>query len=153
MLGFPVLNHLLEFAQAYIHWVNPTIWSSVDPFSSCLQSFPASGSFPVSQFFASGGHSIGVSASVSVLPMNIQYWFPLGWLVWPPCSSRDSQVSSPAPQFKSINSYSAFFMVQLLHPYMTTGKNVKQYVFHKTVMSIKWDIVYEVLRIMPDTMT
>ena len=59
-------------------WCHPTISSSVVPFSSCLQSFPASGSFSVSQFFASGGQSIGVSASTSILPMNIQYWFPLG---------------------------------------------------------------------------
>ena len=56
-------------------WCHPTISSSVVPFSSCLQSFPASGSFPVSQFFISGGQSIGVSASASVLPMNIQDWF------------------------------------------------------------------------------
>ena len=60
-------------------WCRPTISSSVVPFSSCLQSFPASGSFPVSQFFPSGGQSIGVSASASFLPMNIQDWFPLGW--------------------------------------------------------------------------
>ena len=60
-------------------WCHPTILSSVVPFSSCLQSFPASESFPVCQFFASAGQSIGVSASASVLPMNIQDWFPLGW--------------------------------------------------------------------------
>ena len=59
-------------------WCHPTISSSVVPFSFCLQSFPASGSFPVSQFFTSGGQKIGVSASASVLPMNIQGWFPLG---------------------------------------------------------------------------
>ena len=59
-------------------WCHPTISSSVVPFSSCLQSFPASGSFPMSQFFTSGDQSIGVSASASVLPMNIQDWFPLG---------------------------------------------------------------------------
>ena len=63
-------------------WCHPTISFSVVPFSSCLQSFPASGSFPVSQFFASGGQSIGVSASTSVLPMNTQDWFPLGWTGW-----------------------------------------------------------------------
>ena len=63
-------------------WCHPTISSSVNPFSSRLQSLPASGSFPVSQFFASGGQSIGVSASTSVLPMNIQDWFPLGWTDW-----------------------------------------------------------------------
>ena len=60
-------------------WCHPTISSSVIPFYSCLQSFPASGSFQMSQFFASGGQSIGASASASVLPMNIQDWFPLGW--------------------------------------------------------------------------
>ena len=63
-------------------WFHPTISSSVVPFSSCLQSFPPSGSFPMIQFFASGGQSIGVSASISVLPMNIQDWFPLGWTSW-----------------------------------------------------------------------
>ena len=60
-------------------WCHPTILSSVVPFSSCPQSFPASGSFPMSQLFASGGQSIGVSASISVLPMNSQDWSPLGW--------------------------------------------------------------------------
>ena len=63
-------------------WCHPTISSSVVPFSSYLQSLPASGSLPVSQFFASGGQSIGVSASASVLPMKIQDWFPLGWTGW-----------------------------------------------------------------------
>ena len=63
-------------------WCHPTISSSVVPFFSRLQSFPASGSFPVSQLFASGGQSIGVSASASVLPMNIQGWFSLGWTGW-----------------------------------------------------------------------
>ena len=63
-------------------WCHLTISSSVVPFSSCLQSFPASGSFPMSQFFTSDGQSIRVSASASVLPMNIQDWFPLGWTGW-----------------------------------------------------------------------
>ena len=63
-------------------WCHPTISSSVIPFSSCLQSFPASGSFQVSQFFTSDGQSAGVSASTSILPMNIQDWFPLGWTGW-----------------------------------------------------------------------
>ena len=63
-------------------WCHPTISSSVVPFSSCLQSFPASGSFQMSQLFASRGQSYGVSASTSVLPMNIQDWFPLGWTGW-----------------------------------------------------------------------
>ena len=63
-------------------WCHPTISSSVVPFSSCLQSFPSSGSFPMSQLFASNGQSTGVSASTYVLPMNIQDWFPLGWTGW-----------------------------------------------------------------------
>ena len=71
--GLPVHHQLLELAQTHVH---PTISSSVIPFSSCLQSFPASGSFLMSQFFHSGGQSIGASASI--LPVNIQGWFPLG---------------------------------------------------------------------------
>ena len=63
-------------------WCHPTISSSVGPFFSCLQSFSGSGSLQMSQFFTSGGQSIGVSASASVLPMNIQDWFPLGWTSW-----------------------------------------------------------------------
>ena len=63
-------------------WCHPAISSSVVPFSSCPQSLPASGSFPMSLFFASGGQSIGVSVSTSVLPMNNQDWFPLGWTGW-----------------------------------------------------------------------
>ena len=69
-------------------WCHQTILSSVVPFS-CLQSFPASGSFPMSQFFASGGQGIGVSASASVLPMNIQDWFPLGWTGWISLKSKE----------------------------------------------------------------
>ena len=63
-------------------WCHPTISSSVIPFSSHLQSFPASGSFQMSQLFTSGGQSIGVSVSASVLPMNTQDWSPLGWTGW-----------------------------------------------------------------------
>ena len=72
-------------------WCHPTVSSSVIPFSSHLQSFPASGSFPVSHFFASGGQSSGVSASASVLPINIQDWFLFGWTGWIPCNPTDSQ--------------------------------------------------------------
>ena len=75
-------------------WYHPTISSSVVPFSSHLQSFPASGSFPMSQFFTSGGWSIGVSASASVLPMNIQDWFPLGWTGWISLPSKGHWVFS-----------------------------------------------------------
>ena len=102
--GFSVHHQILELAQTHVHRVHPTISSSVIPFSSCLQSFSASRSFPMSQFFASGGQSIGASASASVLPMKIPDLFPLGLTVWTPCSPRDSQESSPTPLLKSINS-------------------------------------------------
>ena len=86
-------------------WCHPTTSSSLIHFSSCPQIFPASGSFPKSRLFASGGPSIGASASAAVLPMNNQDWYVLSdWLVWLPCSPRDSWESSPTPQFKSINS-------------------------------------------------
>ena len=91
-------------------WCCPTISSSVVPFSSHLQSFPEKGSFQMSQFFTSSGQSIGVSASTSVLPMNIQYWFPLGLTGGSSCSRRDSQVYSPTPQFNSINSSALSFL-------------------------------------------
>ena len=84
-------------------WCHPSISSLIAPSPPALKSFPASGSFPVSQIFISGGQSIGASASASFLPMNIQDWFPLGWLVGSSCSPRNSQ-KSPAPQLKSINS-------------------------------------------------
>ena len=77
--GSSVLHYLLNFAQIHIHWVfNANISSSVTPFSSCPQYFPASGSFPVSWLFTSAGQTIEPSPSASVLPMNTQGWFPLG---------------------------------------------------------------------------
>ena len=82
--------------------------------------FPPSGSFQMSQLFTSGGQRIGVSASASVLPMNIQDWFPLGWTGWISCSPRDSQESFPTPQFKSISSLlSCFYSLTLtsVHDY------------------------------------
>ena len=77
--SFPVHHQLPELAQTHAssRWCHPTISSSVEPFSSCPQSFPASGYFPVSPFFTSGGQSVGASASASVFPMN-SHWFPLG---------------------------------------------------------------------------
>ena len=92
-------------------WCHPTISSSVILFSSCLQSFPAIGSFLISLFFTSVGQSIGASVSASGLPINIQDWFPLAWTSWiSPCCPRDSQESSPTPQFKSINSLALSFL-------------------------------------------
>ena len=114
-------------------WCHPTVSSSVVPFSSSLQSFPASGSFPVSQFFASGGQSVGVSASASILPMNMQNWFPLGWtglnsLKFKGLSRVFSNTIKSLLQHHSSKASilwcSAFFTVQLSHPYMTTGKTI-----------------------------
>ena len=85
-------------------WCHPNISSSVISFSFHLQSFPASESFPMSQLFMSDGQRIGTSASASVLPINIQGWFPLGLANFISCSPKNSQESSPAPQFRSINS-------------------------------------------------
>ena len=94
---------LLKF-MSKSQWCHPTISSSVTPFSSCPQSFPASGSFPKSQLFSSGGQSTGDSASASVLPMNIQGGFPLGSTNLISLLLRDSQKSSPAPQFEGVDS-------------------------------------------------
>ena len=105
-------------------WCHPNISISVIPFSSGLQSFSALGSFPMTQFFASGGQSIGVSASASALPMNSQDWFPLVWQfdlfeVQRILKSLLQHYSSKA----SILQCSAFFMVHFSHPYKTTRKN------------------------------
>ena len=99
-------------------WCHPAISFSVVPFSFCPQSLPASESFPMSQLFGWGGQSTGVSALASFLPKKSQGWSPSAWrLVGSPCSPRDSQESSPTPQFKSIDSSA----LSLLHsPTLTT---------------------------------
>ena len=107
-------------------WCHPTILSSVVLFSSCLQSFPASGSFQMSQFFTTGGQIIGVSASASVLPMNIQDWFPLeltGLI------SLQSEGLSRVFSKTTVQKYQFFstqisLYIQLSHLYMTTGKTI-----------------------------
>ena len=111
-LGFPVHHQHPKPAQTHVHqvWCHPTISASVVCFSSGLQSFLASWSFPMCQCFPSGDQNIGVSASASVLPMNIQDWFPLGFTGLSPCSPRDFQEPSLAPQFKSINSLVLSFL-------------------------------------------
>ena len=108
----------------FLQWCHPTISSSVVPFCSCLQSFSATKSFPMSLFFTSGGQSTGVSASTSALPMNIQDWFPLGLTELILLQSkRHSRVFSNTTKV-SVLQCSAFFIVQLSHPYMTTGKSI-----------------------------
>ena len=105
MPGLPVYQQLQEFTQTQVRWVGDAILAS-RPLSPlfCLQYFPVSGSFPMSQLFAWGGQNIGVSASASVLPMNSQDWSPLGWTDWISLHPRDSQECSPTRQFQSITS-------------------------------------------------
>ena len=119
-------------------WCHPTISSSVIPFFY-LQSFPASGSFQMSQFFTPSGQSIGVSASASVLPMNIQGWFSLGWTGWISLLSKGLlRVLQHHSSKASILWCSAFFIVQLSHPYMTPGKTkaLTRWTFVGKVMSL-----------------
>ena len=129
-------------------WCHPTISPSVIPFSSHLHSFSALESFPVSQFFASGSQRIGVSASASVLPVNIQDWSSLGWTGWISYSPRDSQESSPTPQFKSNSSELSFFMVQFSQPYMAIGKIIAltRQTFVGKVMSLLFNMLSRFVR-------
>ena len=125
--GLTVHHQLPEFTQTRVHCVGNAIQHShpVIPFSSRLQSLPASGSFPMSQFFASGGQSIGASASASVLPMNIQDWFPLGLTGLILFQSKGLKNLLQHHSSKaSILWCSVSFIVQLSHSYMTTGKTI-----------------------------
>ena len=130
--GLPVHHQLSEFTQTHAssRWCHPAISSSVAPFFSC----PQSGSFPMSQLFAWGGQSIGPSASASLLPVNIQDWFPLG-LTGP----RDSQESST--DFKSVNALVLSFLHS--HPYMTMGKilALTRQTFVDKVMSLLFNML------------
>ena len=109
-------------------WWHPTISSFVAPFSTCPQSFPASGSFPMSQLFTSGSQSIGASASV--LPMSIQGWFPLGLIDWLDLLAVQRALKSLLQHHSSkalILGHSTFFMVQLSHAHMTTGRTIHNF--------------------------
>ena len=124
-------------------WCHPTISSSVAPFSSHLQSFPALGSSQMSQFFASGGQNIEVSASTSVLPMNIQDW-SLGWTGWVSLQSKGlSRVFSNTTVQKHQFFGSAFFIIQLSHSYMTTGETIAltRQTFAGKVMSLLFNML------------
>ena len=129
-------------------WWHPTISSSVIPFSSCLQSFPESGSFQMSQFFASGGQSTGVSASASDLPMNIQDWSPLGWTGWIFLQSKGhSRVFSntPVQKHQFIDPQFSFWgpYMSFSHPYMTTGETIAltRWTFVGKVMSLLFNML------------
>ena len=122
-LSFTIPRSLLKFMYI-VSMIPSTISSSVIPVSFCLQSCPVSGSFSMSQLFASGGQSIGASASTSVFPTNIQGWFPLGLTGLILQSRGLSKVLQHYNLKVSILQHSAFFMVQLSHLYMTTGKTI-----------------------------
>ena len=130
-------------------WCHPTISSSIVPVSSCPQSFPISGSFQISQLFASGGQSIGVSSSTSVLPMNIQGWFPLrvDWLELLAVQGTLKSLLQHHSSKASIFLHSAFFIVQLSHSYMTTGKTIAltRWTFVGKVMSLLFNMLYRMV--------
>ena len=109
-LSFIISRSVLKFTFIESVMLYLTISSSVVPFSFCFQFFPASRSFPMSQFFASGGQSIGASISASVLPMNIQDWFPLGLTGMISLQSKGLKSLLQPPQFKSINSSALSFL-------------------------------------------
>ena len=139
--GFPVHRQLQELAQIHVHWVSDAIQSShpIIPFSSCFQSFPASGSFPMNLFFASDGQSIGAWASASALPMIS---FRIDWFdvlaVQGTLKSLLQHHSSKASIFQC----SAFSTVQLSHPYMTTGKTIGfRWTFADKVMSLLFNML------------
>ena len=118
-----------------IQWWQPTISSSVIPFSSCLQSFPASVSFQMSELFASGGQSIGVSASASVLPMNIHDWFPLGWT-----GLISLQSKGLSRVFSNITVQNSLAFSFLYGPTLTSIRD-----YWKTISLTRWTFVSKVM--------
>ena len=142
LLCLPLSPRACSTSYPLSGWCYLTISSSATPFSFCLQSFPVSGSFLMNWLFTSGGWSIGASASASVLPMNIQDWFPLGFTGWISLLSKGLlQPHSP----KASNLWcSAFFIVQLSHLYMTTGK---------TIILTIWIFVCKVMSLLFNTLS
>ena len=145
--GLPVHPQLLESTQTHVRWVSDAIQPShpVIPFSSCPQSFPAPRSFQMSQLFTWGGQSTGVSALTSDLPMNTQDWSPLGWTGWISLKSQGTRKSllQYHSSKTSILWHSAFFIVQLSHPYMSTGKTIAltRWTFVGKVMSLLFNMI------------
>ena len=139
--GLPVHYQLPESTQTHVHWVGDAIEPSHPvPFFSCLESFPVSGSFQMSQFFPSGSQSIGVSALASVLPMNIQNWLPLGWTGWVSLQSKGQEFSpliviltTAHPLSSSLSAFHLmlpFMIVVLIHYFIRSYKMVIFSIFH-----------------------
>ena len=148
--GFPV-HHQLLGAYSNSHpssqWCHPTISPSVIPFSSCLRSFPASGSFSMSWLFASGGQRIGASSSASALPTNIQGWFPLGLTVLISFCPRDFLrvfSNTTVQKHQLLDTQPSIKNVQLSHPYMTAVK---------TIALIIWTIVSKAMSLLFNSMS
>ena len=121
--GIPVLHHLPELAQTHVHWVSNTVHLIfIVPFSSCLQSFPAPGSFPMSKLFASGGQNIGASDSASVLLMNIQDLFPLGLT-----DLMSLQSKGLSRVFSNTTAQKASFLQHSASPYGPTLTSIHDY--------------------------
>ena len=147
--GFPVHHQLLEFTQTQVCWVSDAIQPS-HPLSSPSPPalYPSQhlshaffhGFFQMNQLFASGSQNIGVSASSSVLPMNTQDWSPLGWTGWLSLQSKDSQESSPTPQFKSINSSVLSFL------YSPTLTSIHDHC--KNIVLTRWTFVGKVMSLL-----
>ena len=145
--GLPVHHQLPEFTQTSCpssQWCHPAILSSVVPFSSCLQSFPASGSFQMSQLFTSGGQSIGGSASTSVLPMNSQDWFPLGLTDWISLLSRE-----PSRVYSSTIVWKHQFLVT--QPSLRSSSHICTWLLEKPQLwlyrplSVKWCLCFLIM--------
>ena len=141
MPGFSVHHQLLELSQTHPSswWCHPTIWSSVIPFSFCFQSFPASGSFQMSQFFF---NQVAKVLKLQLQHQSFQWIFrtDLDLPAWFPCSPRNSQESYPTPQFKSINFWAlSFLYVQPSHPYMT---------IERIIALTRWTFVSKVLSLL-----
>ena len=143
--GLPVHHQLLEFTQTHAQlswWCYPATSSSVVPFFSCLQSFPTSASFQMSQIFASGGQNTGVSA-LTALPMNTQDWSPLGWTSWISLHSKGlSRVFSNTTVQKH-QFFGTQLSLYLSHPYLTTGKTIAltRQTFVGKVMSLLFNML------------
>ena len=147
--GFPLPHYLPEFAETHVHWIGNAIQPSyplLSPSSPALKSFPASRSFPMSQLFASGGQSIGASASALVLPVSIQGWFPLGWTGLISLLSKGlSRIFSNTTVWKH-----QFFGAQ---PSLWSNSHICTWLLKKTIALTIWTFVGKVMSLLFNTLS